>query len=103
LLLCLGRLRVVLIVGTKRKFDSSSRHFFLYFLYMSNISNRLDEIELKQEMSKRIFFQLNKEIKKIRKFVDEYCDSPDAPLAVVVKFNSIICIYGIKNWRLVAI
>jgi len=24
-------------------------------------------------------------------------------LAVVVKFNSIICIYGIKNWRLVAI
>jgi len=81
LLLCLGRLRVVLIVGTKRKFDSSSRHFFLYFLYMSNISNRLDEIELKQEMSKRIFFQLNKEIKKIRKFVDEYCDSPDAPNA----------------------
>tara|TARA_Y100001935_G_scaffold242669_1_gene233312 strand:+ start:75 stop:323 length:249 start_codon:yes stop_codon:yes gene_type:complete len=46
-----------------------------------NVSERLDEIELKQTMSKEIFFKLNKEIRKIQNFINKYCDSPDAPNA----------------------
>ena len=48
---------------------------------MSNISNRLDEIELKQEMSFQIFTKLNKEIRKIQNFINKYCSDPDAPNA----------------------
>ena len=32
-------------------------------------------------MSKKIFFKLNKEIRKIQNFINKYCDSPDAPNA----------------------
>ncbi len=46
-----------------------------------DVSERLDEIELKQTMSKKIFFKLNKEIRKIQNFINKYCDSPDAPNA----------------------
>ncbi len=46
-----------------------------------SVSERLDEIELKQTMSKKIFFKLNKEIRKIQNFINKYCDSPDAPNA----------------------
>ena len=45
------------------------------------VSERLDEIELKQRMSKEIFFKLNKEIRKIQKFINKYCSDPDAPNA----------------------
>ena len=45
------------------------------------VSERLDEIELKQEMSKEIFFKLNKEIRKIQNFIKKYCSNPDAPNA----------------------
>ena len=46
-----------------------------------SVSERLDEIELKQEMSKKIFFKLNKEIRKIQNFINKYCSDPDAPNA----------------------
>ncbi len=46
-----------------------------------SVSERLDEIELKQTMSKKIFFKLNKEIRKIQKFINKYCSDPDAPNA----------------------
>ncbi len=46
-----------------------------------NVSKRLDEIELKQQMSKEIFFKLNKEIRKIQNFINKYCSDPDAPNA----------------------
>ena len=45
------------------------------------VSERLDEIELKQKMSKEIFFKLNKEIRKIQNFIKKYCSDPDAPNA----------------------
>jgi len=45
------------------------------------VSERLNEIELKQEMSFQIFTKLNKEIRKIQNFINKYCDSPDAPNA----------------------
>jgi hypothetical protein len=45
------------------------------------VSERLGEIELKQEMSKKIFFKLNKEIRKIQNFINKYCSDPDAPNA----------------------
>ena len=46
-----------------------------------NVSKRLDEIELKQEMSFQIFTKLNKEIRKIQNFITKYCSDPDAPNA----------------------
>ncbi len=46
-----------------------------------DVSERLDEIELKQTMSFQIFTKLNKEIRKIQNFINKYCDSPDAPNA----------------------
>ncbi len=46
-----------------------------------DVSERLDEIELKQTMSKKIFFKLNKEIRKIQNFINKYCSDPDAPNA----------------------
>ena len=46
-----------------------------------NVSKRLDEIELKQEMSFQIFTKLNKEIRKIQNFINKYCSDPDAPNA----------------------
>ena len=53
-----------------------------------SVSERLDEIELKQTMSFQIFTKLNKEIRtmnkeirKIQNFINKYCDSPDAPNA----------------------
>ena len=46
-----------------------------------NVSKRLDEIEFKQQMSKEIFFKLNKEIRKIQNFINKYCSDPDAPNA----------------------
>tara|TARA_Y100000817_G_scaffold308391_1_gene296075 strand:- start:854 stop:1102 length:249 start_codon:yes stop_codon:yes gene_type:complete len=46
-----------------------------------SVSERLDEIELKQEMSKKIFFKLNKEIRTIQNFINKYCSDPDAPNA----------------------
>ncbi len=46
-----------------------------------SVSERLDEIELKQTMSKKIFFKLNKEIRKIQNFITKYCSDPDAPNA----------------------
>ena len=53
-----------------------------------SVSERLDEIELKQEMSKKIFFKLNKEIRTMNKeirtiqnFINKYCSDPDAPNA----------------------
>jgi len=45
------------------------------------VSERLDEIELKQEMSFQIFTKLNKEIRKIQNFIKKYCSDPDAPNA----------------------
>ena len=46
-----------------------------------NVSKRLDEIELKQQMSFQIFTKLNKEIRKIQNFITKYCSDPDAPNA----------------------
>jgi len=46
-----------------------------------NVSERLNEIELKQTMSKEIFFKLNKDIRKIQNFIKKYCSNPDAPNA----------------------
>jgi hypothetical protein len=45
------------------------------------VSERLNEIELKQEMSFQIFTKLNKEIRKIQNFIKKYCSDPDAPNA----------------------
>ena len=45
------------------------------------VSERLNEIELKQEMSFQIFTKLNKEIRKIQNFIKKYCSNPDAPNA----------------------
>ena len=46
-----------------------------------SVSERLDEIELKQTMSFQIFTKLNKEIRKIQNFIKKYCSDPDAPNA----------------------
>jgi len=46
-----------------------------------DVSERLDEIELKQTMSFQIFTKLNKEIRKIQNFIKKYCSDPDAPNA----------------------
>jgi hypothetical protein len=51
------------------------------------VSERLDEIELKQEMSKKIFLKFNKEIRKIQNFINKYCDSPDAPNACLPDYR----------------
>tara|TARA_Y100000768_G_C23947935_1_gene668574 strand:+ start:328 stop:591 length:264 start_codon:yes stop_codon:yes gene_type:complete len=46
-----------------------------------SVSERLDEIELKQTMSFQMFTKLNKEIRKIQNFIKKYCSNPDAPNA----------------------
>ena len=46
-----------------------------------DVSERLDEIELKQTMSFQMFTKLNKEIRKIQNFIKKYCSNPDAPNA----------------------